>query len=43
MILDPTVWWVLSVGLIFLGLAGTVLPILPGTLLVWGGLSLIHI
>lgn len=40
MILDPTVWWVLSVALIVLGLAGTVLPVLPGTLLVWGGIVL---
>ncbi len=32
--------WILSVALILLGLAGTVLPVLPGTLLVWGGLVL---
>jgi len=32
--------WILSVVLIMLGLAGTVLPILPGTLLVWGGIVL---
>ena len=30
--------WVLCVALIVLGLAGTVLPFLPGTLLVWGGI-----
>lgn len=29
-----------SVALILLGLAGTVLPVLPGTLLVWGGVLL---
>ncbi len=32
--------WILSVILILLGLAGTVLPVLPGTLLVWGGIML---
>ncbi len=32
--------WVLSSALILLGLAGTVLPLLPGTLLVWGGILL---
>jgi uncharacterized protein YqgC (DUF456 family) len=32
--------WVLCVALIVLGLAGTVLPMLPGTLLVWGGIVL---
>ena len=39
--------WVLVVALILLGLAGTVLPALPGPALVLGaivlGLSLIHI
>ncbi len=30
--------WVLCVALIVLGLAGTVLPLLPGTVLVWGGI-----
>lgn len=34
------VWWSVSVGLIVLGLAGTVLPVLPGTLLVLGGILL---
>ena len=32
--------WVLCVALIALGLAGTVLPVLPGTVLVWGGIAL---
>lgn len=32
--------WVLSAVLIVAGLAGTVLPLLPGTLLVWAGLLL---
>lgn len=33
-------WWVLSVALIVAGLAGTVLPALPGTALVLGGIVL---
>lgn len=32
--------WVLSAVLVLAGLAGTVLPLLPGTLLVWAGLLL---
>lgn len=32
--------WVLCGALIVLGLAGTVLPLLPGTLLVWAGIVL---
>jgi len=31
-------WWTLSVGLILLGLAGIVLPALPGTVLVLAGI-----
>jgi hypothetical protein len=38
--LEITSLWVLCVALIVLGLAGTVLPLLPGTLLVWGGILL---
>jgi uncharacterized protein len=38
---DASVWlWVLSVLLILLGLAGTILPALPGTALVLGGILL---
>lgn len=33
-------WWVLSVALILVGLAGTVLPALPGTALVLAGIVL---
>ena len=33
-------WWSLSVALILVGLAGTALPALPGTLLVLGGIAL---
>lgn len=32
--------WVLSAAMILAGLAGTILPMLPGTLLVWGGIVL---
>jgi len=32
--------WVISAVLVLAGLAGTVLPLLPGTLLVWAGLLL---
>jgi len=34
------VWWVLSVALMLVGLAGTVLPVLPGTALVLAGIVL---
>ena len=33
-----TLWWVLSSGLILLGLAGIVLPALPGTIFVLAGI-----
>lgn len=32
--------WILCAALILVGLAGTVLPVLPGTILVWGGIVL---
>jgi uncharacterized protein YqgC (DUF456 family) len=35
-----TLWWILSVALIVVGLAGTVLPALPGTLFVLAGIVL---
>jgi len=38
--LEITLLWVLCFALIVLGLAGTVLPFLPGTVLVWGGIVL---
>jgi uncharacterized protein YqgC (DUF456 family) len=38
--LEITLLWILSVALILVGLAGTVLPVLPGTVLVWGGIVL---
>jgi uncharacterized protein YqgC (DUF456 family) len=37
---EITLLWVLCVVLMVLGLAGTVLPVLPGTLLVWAGIVL---
>ena len=38
--MDFNFLWVLSAVLVLVGLAGTVLPLLPGTLLVWAGLLL---
>jgi uncharacterized protein YqgC (DUF456 family) len=38
--LDINFLWIVSAALILLGLAGTVLPLLPGTLLVWSGVLL---
>ena len=38
--MDFNYFWLLSAVLVLLGLAGTVLPLLPGTLLVWAGLLL---
>jgi uncharacterized protein len=38
--LELTLLWIVSVALILVGLAGTVLPVLPGTILVWGGIVL---
>jgi uncharacterized protein YqgC (DUF456 family) len=35
-----TLWWLVSTALILLGLAGIVLPAIPGTLLVWAGIAL---
>lgn len=38
--MNDLVLWGLSAALILLGLAGTVLPVLPGTVLIWGGIML---
>lgn len=38
--MDFNYLWLLSALLVLAGLAGTVLPLLPGTLLVWAGLLL---
>jgi uncharacterized protein len=38
--MTPILWWLLSGCLIVVGLAGTVLPALPGTLLVLAGMVL---
>ena len=38
--MGDTLWWVLSIGLMIAGLAGTVLPALPGTALVLAGVLL---
>jgi len=37
--IDPNVfWWIASVALIAIGVIGTILPMLPGTILVLGGI-----
>jgi uncharacterized protein YqgC (DUF456 family) len=38
--MTQVLWWTLSVALIVVGVAGTVLPALPGTLFVLGGIVL---
>jgi uncharacterized protein YqgC (DUF456 family) len=38
--LESTLLWILCAALIVAGLAGTVLPVLPGTVLVWAGIVL---
>lgn len=38
--MTQALWWTLSVALIVVGVAGTVLPALPGTLFVLGGIVL---
>ncbi len=38
--MPDALWWVLSTALILVGLAGTVLPALPGTVLVLAGIVL---
>ena len=38
--MEVTLLWVLCIALIAVGLAGTVLPVLPGTVLVWAGIFL---
>lgn len=38
--MEITLLWILCAALIVVGLAGTVLPVLPGTVLVWAGIVL---
>lgn len=38
--MEITLLWILCAALILVGLAGTVLPVLPGTILVWAGIVL---
>jgi len=38
--MNATLWWILSIALIVLALAGIVVPALPGTLLVFAGILL---
>lgn len=39
-ILVPTLWWLLAIGLVVIGLIGTIAPLLPGPPLVLAGLWL---
>ena len=32
----PSLWWVITLGLMFIGLLGTLLPLLPGTTIILG-------
>jgi uncharacterized protein YqgC (DUF456 family) len=36
--MDPSLWYLLGAILVIVGLAGTVLPVIPGALFVFGGL-----
>ncbi len=38
--MDPVWWWVLAIILIAVGVIGTFLPVLPGAILVFGGMLL---
>jgi uncharacterized protein len=38
--MDPIWWWVLAIALIAVGVVGTFLPILPGVILIFGGMLL---
>ncbi len=38
--MDSVWWWVLAIALIALGVIGTFLPVLPGAILVFGGMLL---
>lgn len=38
--MNDSLWWILSIALVLVGLAGIVLPALPGTVFVLGGLVL---
>lgn len=36
--MEPTIWYVLAALIVIVGLVGTVLPVIPGTILIFGGL-----
>jgi uncharacterized protein len=38
--MDPIGWWVIAIALIAVGVVGTFLPVLPGVILIFGGMLL---
>lgn len=38
--MEPTIWYVLAALIVIVGLVGTVLPVIPGTMLIFAGLFL---
>jgi uncharacterized protein YqgC (DUF456 family) len=38
--MDPIWWWALAIALIVVGVIGTFLPVLPGVILIFGGMLL---
>lgn len=38
--MEPLIWYVLAALIVIVGLVGTVLPVIPGTILIFGGLFL---
>jgi uncharacterized protein len=38
--MDPIWWWVIAIALIAVGVVGTFLPVLPGVILIFGGMLL---
>lgn len=40
--MTPTLWWILTIALMLVGLVGTVLPLLPGTTIIFAAAILHH-
>ncbi len=40
--MTPTLWWILTVALMLIGLVGTVVPLLPGTTIIFAAAILHH-